>query len=52
MNGEVLWESKLDFPMIGSIEHDNTTILDDVFIPLIDGSLIRLDKNGFLEVRN
>ena len=36
--------------MIGSYEYENQTINDDIFIPLIDGSLIRFDKEGYLEV--
>jgi hypothetical protein len=36
--------------MIGSYEFENKTVEDDIFIPLIDGSLIRFDKAGFLEV--
>lgn len=36
--------------MIGSFEFDNQTISDNIFIPLIDGSLIRFDKEGYLEV--
>ena len=45
------WVSKLNVPMIGSFEFDNQTIGDNIFIPLIDGSLIRFDKDGYLEVR-
>lgn len=37
--------------MIGSFEHDNQKVGDNIFIPLIDGSLIRFDKEGYLEVR-
>lgn len=36
--------------MIGSFEYDNQKIGDNIFIPLIDGNLIRFDKEGFLEV--
>ena len=37
-------------PMIGSYETDNQVPSDDAFVPLVDGSLIRFDKEGFLEV--
>ena len=50
-SGQVLWVSQLNFPMIGSFEYDNQKVSDNIFIPLIDGNLIRLDKEGFLEVR-
>lgn len=30
--------------MIGAIEFANETVSDEVFIPLIDGSLIKFDK--------
>lgn len=36
--------------MIGSFEYDKQKIGDNIFIPLIDGNLIRFDKEGFLEV--
>ena len=49
--GSEKWVSKLNVPMIGSFEFDNQTIGDNIFIPLIDGSLIRFDKDGYLEVR-
>ena len=50
-SGQVLWVSQLNFPMIGSFEYDNQKVSDNIFIPLIDGDLIRFDKEGFLEVR-
>jgi hypothetical protein len=50
-SGQVLWVSQLNFPMIGSFEYDNQKVSDNIFIPLIDGNLIRFDKEGFLEVR-
>jgi hypothetical protein len=36
--------------MIGAIEFANETTADEVFIPLIDGSLIKFDKQGTVEV--
>ncbi len=36
--------------MIGSVEFENQWPNDDAFVPLIDGSLIRFDKEGYLEV--
>lgn len=39
-----MWISHLNFPMIGSFEFDNQKVGDNIFIPLIDGSLIRFDK--------
>ena len=48
--GSQKWVSQLNIPMIGSFEFDNQTIGDNIFIPLIDGSLIRFDKDGYLEV--
>ena len=51
-SGQVLWLSQLNFPMIGSFEYDNQKeFSDNIFIPLIDGNLIKFDKEGFLEVR-
>ena len=50
-----MWETSLDFPMIGSFELDNNIVSDhndDAFIPMVDGSLIRFDKEGILEVRS
>ena len=37
--------------MIGSLEFENQTPSDDAYVPLVDGSLIRFDKEGFLEVK-
>lgn len=50
-SGQVIWVSQLNFPMIGSFEYDNQRVSDNIFIPLIDGNLIKFDKEGFLEVR-
>ena len=50
--GQILWVSQLNFPMIGSFEFDNQRVSDNIFIPLIDGDLIRFDKEGYLEVSN
>jgi len=51
-SGHVLWVSQLNFPMIGSFEYDNQKeVSDNIFIPLIDGNLIKFDKEGYLEVR-
>jgi hypothetical protein len=52
-SGLVLWVSQLNFPMIGSFEYDNNQkeVSDNIFIPLIDGNLIKFDKEGYLEVR-
>ena len=36
--------------MIGAIEFANETVADEVFIPLMDGSLIKFDKSGTVEV--
>jgi hypothetical protein len=36
--------------MIGSQEYDSLTNGEDIFVPLIDGNLIRFTKEGFLEV--
>ena len=38
--------------MIGSYEFDNKIPSEDAFVPLVDGSLVRFDKEGFLEVYN
>jgi hypothetical protein len=35
--------------MIGSHEYEEETISNNIFIPLLDGSLIRYDQEGFLE---
>ena len=35
--------------MIGSFEFENQKT-EDAYVPLIDGSLIRFDKEGYLEV--
>jgi hypothetical protein len=52
-SGLVLWVSQLNFPMIGSFEYDHNQkeVSDNIFIPLIDGNLIKFDKEGYLEVR-
>lgn len=36
--------------MIGAIEIANETVADEVFIPLIDGNLIKFDRGGIVEV--
>ena len=36
--------------MIGSVEFENQWPSEDAYVPLVDGSLIRFDKEGFLEV--
>jgi len=36
--------------MIGSHEYEEDSVDNNIFIPLVDGSLIRYDKEGFLEV--
>jgi hypothetical protein len=42
--------SELNFPMIGTVENFNQSLIEDLFIPLIDGDIIKYDKNGFFEV--
>ena len=49
-SGTFLWQTDLDFPMIGSHEYEEESVDNNIFIPLIDGSLIRYDKEGYLEV--
>lgn len=49
-SGQLLWQNNLGFPMIGSFELENSEHTDDAFIPMVDGSLIRFDKEGILEV--
>ena len=36
--------------MIGSVEFQNQKPSENAYVPLVDGSLIRFDKEGFLEV--
>lgn len=36
--------------MIGAIELTNETVAKEVFVPLVDGSLIKIDEQGLLEV--
>jgi hypothetical protein len=36
--------------MIGSTEYENEKTHEEAYVPLIDGSLVRFDKEGFLEV--
>lgn len=49
-SGAFLWSTHLGFPMIGSHEYEEDSVDNNIFIPLVDGSLIRYDKEGFLEV--
>ena len=49
-SGKFLWQTGQDFPMIGSHEYEEESVDNNIFIPLIDGSLIRYDKEGYLEV--
>ena len=48
--GENLWVSDLEFPMIGSLELHKPSQMEEIFIPLLDGSIIKYDKEGFFEV--
>eukprot|EP00347_Sterkiella_histriomuscorum_P021552 403333575 len=48
-SGEQIWKTQLEMPMIGSYEFDNKIPSEDAFVPLVDGSLVRFDKEGFLE---
>lgn len=47
--GDKIWDSKLNLPMIGSVEYESKEQENlDAFVPLVDGSLIRFDKEGYL----
>ncbi|CDW79003.1 serine threonine-protein kinase endoribonuclease ire2 [Stylonychia lemnae] len=49
VTGDELWRTQLNMPMIGSYEYENQVQSEDAFVPLVDGSLIRFDKEGYLE---
>lgn len=38
--------------MIGSMDMNEKTAIDDLFIPMLDGDVVRYDKKGFFEVTN
>jgi len=48
-DAEVHWLTSLDFPMIKSIDIDQD-LESTAYIPMIDGTLIKIDMEGHFEV--